>query len=309
MNSRPTSFSSAFLASAVLACLVAYPAQAQTIIGGSIGNGDFQAGGGGNPAGDPQTYEQTVNWFHGNNTGPNETINFTNSSQMGGSTDPAHLTDQDRRGGMPFQNRWQFNDTAYVIQAEGEVFSLSYDFGAGGPANRWNGAETMRTFLFTSTTGVTADTIDNDITELGGDDYLINRANDTNPEGDEQWTTRSVPNFYTSTLADVGQTVYFGMRFLDESNGDGLLFPRIDLINLAVGDGSTPGDQDGDLDVDGTDFLIYQRDDGSAQGLMDFQDNYGTEAPSIASVPEPSSLALLILIGTSCTACRWRNSQ
>lgn len=201
-------------------------APAATIIGGSTGNGDFNAGGGGT-AGGAQPYDATVNWFNG---GGAETINFTNHSQMGGSTDPDNGTTT--RGGMPFRDRLQVNDTAYTIGAAGEVFSLSYDFGAGGPPARWNGAETMETFLFTSAV-VDGNTVPGDITILAGsqDDYAIDRANDG------QWTTRSVPSLYTSTAADIGKTVYFGMTFRDGNTSDGDLFPRIDVVNLEV----TPG--------------------------------------------------------------------
>lgn len=212
----------------IFACAQAHGAT--IVIGGATGNGNFNAGGGGTNGG-AQTYEQTPNWF---NAQADETINFTNSSQMGGSTDPDNGTTT--RGGMPFQNRTQINDTGYTIAAAGEVFSLSYDFGAGGGPNAWNGTgdETMRTFLFTSTAvpPVDGDTIVTDMTELGGDSYDINRANDNNPNGDDQWTTRTVPEFYTSTAADVGKTVYFGMQFLNDSGPD--LFPRIDVIQLEV---------------------------------------------------------------------------
>lgn len=209
---------------AMLAFIASAPAA--TIIGGSTGNGDFNAGGGGT-AGGPQPYDSTANWFNG---GGAETINFTNSTQMGGSSDPDNGTTT--RGGMPFRDRLQINDTAYTIATAGEVFSLSYDFGAGGPPARWNGAETMETFLFTSSAvpAVDGNTAVGDITILAGsqDDYAIDRANDG------QWTTRNVPVLYTSTAADIGKTVYFGMTFRDGDNSDGDLFPRIDVINLQV---------------------------------------------------------------------------
>jgi hypothetical protein len=66
---------------------------------------------------------------------------------------------------------------------------------------------------------------------------------------------------------------------------------------------STPGDFDFDGDVDGRDFLIWQRGDSpdplSASDLALWQDHYGS-GPLVASatVPEPSS-ALLLLLGAS----------
>lgn len=205
---------------AMLAMLVfASVAPATTIIGGSTGDGDFEEPGTGSG---PLTYNSHSNWFNAQGVAPDEDINFSNTSQMGGSSQP------NSRGGMPFQNRTQVNSTAYTIGAAGEVFSLSYDFGAGGGPANWNGGgdETMRTFLFTAAAPVDGALTTADMTELGGDDYDIDRANDG------QWTTRDVPVFYTSTAADVGQTVYFGMQFLNDSGN--LLFPRIDVVNLEV---------------------------------------------------------------------------
>jgi hypothetical protein len=60
-----------------------------------------------------------------------------------------------------------------------------------------------------------------------------------------------------------------------------------------------PGDFDGDQDVDGRDFLIWQRGETtpslSPTLLEDWQDNYGTGAPisSLQSVPEPGTLGFL----------------
>ncbi len=59
-----------------------------------------------------------------------------------------------------------------------------------------------------------------------------------------------------------------------------------------------PGDYDFDEDVDGADFLEWQRTDGSASGLADWEMNYGTLAPALTAsqaVPEPASILLLVL--------------
>ena len=65
------------------------------------------------------------------------------------------------------------------------------------------------------------------------------------------------------------------------------------------------GDFDGDGDVDGNDFLVWQRDP-NVGSLTDWQADYGMSAPlsgaSAAPVPEPTSLALLsclLLLATS----------
>ena len=58
------------------------------------------------------------------------------------------------------------------------------------------------------------------------------------------------------------------------------------------------GDFDGDGDVDGNDFLKWQRDDKTQAGLADWNTNYGTgvaagAAAAAGTVPEPSAVALI----------------
>ncbi len=55
-----------------------------------------------------------------------------------------------------------------------------------------------------------------------------------------------------------------------------------------------PGDFDSDGDVDGSDFLIWQRDLGDATSLGDWQDHFGdtSAVPLTAAVPEPATLVL-----------------
>jgi hypothetical protein len=53
----------------------------------------------------------------------------------------------------------------------------------------------------------------------------------------------------------------------------------------------TPGDFNWDGDVDGADFLMWQRNP-SIGLLSDWETNYGP-LPSIAAVPEPTTLALV----------------
>ena len=68
----------------------------------------------------------------------------------------------------------------------------------------------------------------------------------------------------------------------------------IDDIKLEIA-AAVPGDFDGDADVDGADFLTWQRDDALAGGLTEWQGNYGASgslSASLATVPEPSSLIL-----------------
>jgi hypothetical protein len=75
-----------------------------------------------------------------------------------------------------------------------------------------------------------------------------------------------------------------------------------------------PGDFDNDGDVDGRDFLRWQRkqspNNGSAQDLQAWQTNYGYNGSLVATqaVPEPASLVMLLgAIFTPCSRSRlWR---
>ncbi len=70
----------------------------------------------------------------------------------------------------------------------------------------------------------------------------------------------------------------------------------IGLWNAATGQGPA-GDFDNDQDVDGNDFLTWQRGFGStydAADLADWKANFGM-SPSISAVPEPSALALSLI--------------
>jgi len=80
----------------------------------------------------------------------------------------------------------------------------------------------------------------------------------------------------------------------------------IDYLKFAnYPDGMIPsedGDFDGDGDVDGADFLLWQGDGGSAADLTLWEDTYGNgplSAAATSAVPEPSSVALvgLMLVG------------
>ncbi|MEM8944373.1 MAG: PEP-CTERM sorting domain-containing protein [Planctomycetota bacterium] len=69
-----------------------------------------------------------------------------------------------------------------------------------------------------------------------------------------------------------------------------------------------PGDFDGNGDVDGADYLTWQRDLGTAGDLADWQGGYGAaaiSAPAAAfAVPEPATLSLIALTSVACLATR-----
>jgi hypothetical protein len=85
--------------------------------------------------------------------------------------------------------------------------------------------------------------------------------------------------------------IYFG-------GDDGVIFKNLSIV---VGDEPVEdGDFDNDGDVDGRDFLVWQRGNSpnplSAGDLALWQNSYGTGGlAAISGVPEPSSLALLVI--------------
>ena len=78
---------------------------------------------------------------------------------------------------------------------------------------------------------------------------------------------------------------------------------RVVLSNFIAG---IAGDFDGDGDVDGRDFLVWQRNP-SVGNLVDWQANYGSTTPVIATntaVPEPGALILCSLALVACPGLR-----
>jgi len=87
---------------------------------------------------------------------------------------------------------------------------------------------------------------------------------------------------------------------------------NLQLEGVLAGTGTFfPGDFDGDSDVDGADFLKWQRDGLSAADLLDWEVGYGISsslsAALVTNVPEPSSLLLVVsAVGLLASARRKR---
>jgi hypothetical protein len=86
--------------------------------------------------------------------------------------------------------------------------------------------------------------------------------------------------------------------FVDQSPGT-VYFD--DLQGSIVEDDGIPGDFDDDGDVDGRDFLVWQRGNSpsplSSGDLTDWQTNYGTGGlGAFGAVPEPAGMTLLVLL-------------
>ncbi len=98
------------------------------------------------------------------------------------------------------------------------------------------------------------------------------------------------------SLISGGGSLYHLDLILEGGTGDLFKFNNGGTFVGFLGD----GDFDMDGDVDGADFLKWQRDDGTSGGLTDWQNNYGNGtlaalAGAASSVPEPTSALLLVL--------------
>ena len=81
----------------------------------------------------------------------------------------------------------------------------------------------------------------------------------------------------------------------------------LDMTATLVGSGLS-GDFDGDGDVDGNDFLEWQRTDGTPGGLIDWETNFGMVAltAAVSAVPEPSTLLMVVLASLGLLTSRRR---
>lgn len=117
--------------------------------------------------------------------------------------------------------------------------------------------------------------------------------------------------FNTSTELYLDQEGLAESNFLGiaiSTNGDAPGRYQIDNLRVITEIVSIPGDFNQDGNVDGRDFLVWQRDT-SVGNLSDWQDNYGSQSlMSITalteSVPEPASLLSLLLGGVCLTMRR-----
>ncbi|MGJ8724098.1 MAG: PEP-CTERM sorting domain-containing protein [Roseibacillus sp.] len=217
--------------SALTLAALSQTASAVVILGGSTGNADFQAtttypNGGGNTA----PFSNTAGWVNigGSETGPS----FGAANQLNASPDPAH---DPKQGAFLSVGNEAANTTGYTIAAAGEVFDTSLFLGATGgsagygdadpnaPGNGNLDDEMVTIFLFTALAPVDDSTALANITRLASASFDLDRL---------VFGTQTVPNFYTSTAGDIGETVYFGIELINPTGGNP--FPRIDVVTLDV---------------------------------------------------------------------------
>ncbi len=105
--------------------------------------------------------------------------------------------------------------------------------------------------------------------------------------------TPVVGNMFTFLSAGEGVNGEFTNLVLPPGFQWGVDYLANSVVLKVLGLG-TPGDFDSDGDVDGRDFLVWQRNP-SVGNLADWQAQYGIVPPPISAVPEPDTIALFIL--------------
>ena len=153
--------------------------------------------------------------------------------------------------------------------------------------------------------------------------YILDVDSDPLDGGGEGWTElipvntstgqeRRLISLINAERASLGlsNATRADLRFSVNTPGEVFVLNKQDGVLRMLVPLSTPGDFDEDGDVDGRDFLAWQRGESpdplSAGDLEDWQTNYGTGGlTATTAVPEPASLVLvgLALIAAS-THCR-----
>lgn len=203
-------------------CVTVVTTNAQTIIigaGGSVGvassgNGNFESKTGAVPAANTSwPTSEMPNWHN---------LSGAETQTCGSNQGIAGSPEANSYGAYLFPSFVVGNDTGYTIQAAGETFDVSLYLSKFGAAGNYDGDEAAVVTLFASTTGVTDNTVLADTTTLGSTTFPVTGS----------WISNSATAFYTSTLADVGKTVYLGLTLANPTGSS--VFPRIDVVKLVV---------------------------------------------------------------------------
>ena len=177
----------------------------------------------------------------------------------------------------------------HIQYANGRLYALFNDGLTNGILKSWNVDDAI------DPNTQTLDPVDESPFDLG-DPQLLEKV------GDLLFVGTSANNGTLRVYDTISRSFVTGL------NGD----PNSDtIVNVGTfsafagftGSVSVPGDFDGDFDVDGNDFLEWQRTDGTPPGLAAWNANYGTgvaagAAAAASAVPEPSSAALAAIAAT-----------
>ena len=137
-----------------------------------------------------------------------------------------------------------------------------------------------------------------DLNELSLGSDVYNGGVDPNDPDDGLMQPGDLPKWeqVTPTAAFLNKALSKVIFTSEHNGGLGAAFALDDIVLSIVT--AQDGDFDLDGDVDGNDFLVWQRTDGTPGGLTLWQNNYGTgvlAAAGTSAVPEPASLTLVLL--------------
>jgi hypothetical protein len=136
-----------------------------------------------------------------------------------------------------------------------------------------------------------------------------------------EWKSQSVSHDFANATGSGNQGLTLGRRTDGQRPFNGSMdatrifthaLTEAELQEMAGFDAppTSNGDFDEDGDVDGRDFLMWQRGESpsalSPEDLNLWAENYGTvpELTSVTAVPEPTSAVILLALGLTVAACR-----
>ncbi|TWU29825.1 glycoside hydrolase family 16 protein [Bythopirellula polymerisocia] len=121
----------------------------------------------------------------------------------------------------------------------------------------------------------------------------------------DEWVQYTVDALAPADTALVRMNLLFNSTL---GQGGAVWFDNASLVKLTSNAPTLSGDFDGDGDVDGRDFLVWQRNT-AVGNLADWQANYGTPlVAAVSAVPEPGTcvLGLLLALGAGSLGRRRR---
>ena len=167
----------------------------RTVIGGEVGNGNFNADA---SPDDARLFQHTEHWHNlsGSKAGPTATKHNP--------VEAALFQGDGTRHAMLLRGPVFINDAAHIVSAAGEVFQISLDFCDAIP--KWiDNTDAIEVFFFTCDSPVDGNTQANDIREFAS----VAFSTIVKDGKFESYSNRAA---YTTEAEDVGKQVYVGLR-------------------------------------------------------------------------------------------------
>jgi len=279
---------------------------ADSFLADSSGNGNtLTNGGGGNPAFTANGISGGAARFDGNNDRFRAAIDV-GTTTMPNMTWGAYVLPDDTNG---IQNILNIDNGNFdrSIQIEGGVFAFNKGRATGGIGGVQLTTITPSTSDWTFLTATYAQTSVGGMTPPNG--TMTFYVNSVAVFTDENTNFNDFLGPTSETFLDIAGN---GSSGVFDGNIDSVFVfdevltqAQIQGLQLSLPEPAIPGDFDTDEDVDGADFLAWQRD-STVGSLSDWEGNFGAAQAASASqaVPEPTSAALSILAVISLLAGR-----